>query len=62
VSPGDAQPELRIKDSWPIARVFVRVVAPMPTAASLASFEEQYGSIETDTTYTLRLVRAACPC
>ncbi|MGH8037749.1 MAG: serine hydrolase domain-containing protein [Stenotrophomonas sp.] len=55
-APDDAQPELRIKDSWPTERVFVRVVAPMPTAASLASFAGQYRSVETDTTYTLRLV------
>jgi len=53
-APADAQPELRIRDSWPTQRVFVRVTSPMPTASALASFAGQYRSDETDMTYTVR--------
>lgn len=48
------QPELRIRDSWPTWRVFVRVDDPAPSGAALAAFAGRYYSDETDMTYTAR--------
>ncbi|WP_426749697.1 serine hydrolase domain-containing protein [Myxococcus sp. Y35] len=47
---------LSIKDVWPTTRDFIRVTAPLPASAALASFAGQYRSDEVDMTYTVRVV------
>jgi CubicO group peptidase (beta-lactamase class C family) len=51
----DAQPELRIRDSWRTSRVFHRLTLPLPEVEALNGFAGQYHSDETEMTYTVRV-------
>lgn len=55
-APDGVAVELRIKDSWPTARVFTPIDEPLPTDAALAALTGSYHSQDTAMTYQVTLV------
>lgn len=55
-APPGAQADLHIRDSWPTRRVFQRITTPPPSGAALNKFAGRYHSVDTDMTYSVRVL------